>query len=160
MGDTMPTSKTRFALAFAAASALLACDWYPGSTLSWSQTVRTWDPILGGNCMLVGSYEFRTDATMPPFDLKSSIAMRTENKDDQELLPQFVDVNYYLNASFLYQVPYELKKGKGKISLEAPFTWNFAEDDVLDVELCAAGGNIPIHTMVSQSMSLKFWKQF
>jgi hypothetical protein len=156
----MRFEKTFVALLLSSLVGGLGCDWYPGSTLSWSQTVRTWEPILSGQCMLVGSYTFRTASTMPPFDLKTAIGMRTQNKDDQELLPFNADLNYRLNGNLVFQAAYELNKGKGKFAGSSLSPWNFAADDVLDVELCAGGGNIPTHTMVSQSLRMKFRTDF
>lgn len=156
----MRFERTFVALLLAALVGGLACDWYPGSTLSWSQTIRTWEPILNGQCQLVGSYTFRTASSMPRFDLRSGISMRAENRDDQELLPLNVDLNYRLNGTLLYQAGFDLNKGKGRFSGSSGSAWNFAEDDVLDVELCAGGGNIPIHTMVTQSLSLRFQRSF
>jgi len=142
------------------ATALLGCDWgAPGSSFSWSQVARSWDVVASGNCLTLGSYTFAIATTTPPFRGKVGLQMQTENRDDQEFLPRFVDLNWYLNTAVtpFYAQRFELNKGKGSLSEEQPLTWNYGAGDEVRAEICAGGGGtIPIHTQIRYALKLKF----
>jgi hypothetical protein len=151
---------TTLTTALFTATALLGCDWgAPGSSLGWSQTARTWEAIASGNCLSLGSYVFAIDTTTPPFQGKVGLQMQTEFRDDQEFLPPFVDLNWYLNSAVtpFYAQQFELRKGKGSLSEVQPIPWNYDAGDEIRAEICAGGGGtIPIHTEIRYTAKLRF----
>jgi len=150
-------------LLLAALAGLLGCDWIPGSTLSWSQSVRTWEDLASGECLNLGVYEFALGATIGPFTGKSSISMRTDNKQDQENLPPFFDINWYKNVEVapFYTEEFDLSKGKGGLRLDQPNFWTYVIGDKIRTEICAGGGGvIPTFTDISYSTTWKFSRSF
>lgn len=136
----------------------LGCDWPPGSTASWSQTVRTWVPLSSGQCLTLGSYAFAVGADWPEFDVKASLKMKTANKDDQEFLPPYFQINYRLNGTPIYQQEFDLKNGKGSSNQSHPDGWTFNVNDEISYEICQSGGYIPFGTQISASFNYKFAK--
>jgi hypothetical protein len=138
---------------------LHGCDWAQGSTLSWSQTMTIWQQVDSGNCLTLGTYTFAQDVVMPPFDDKSSLQMKTPDKNDQESLPLFFDINYRLNGDPYYQHAFELKKGKGSIRQHQSNFWQFEEDDEIEYQICTGGGGtIPFGTQIAVRFDWKFDK--
>ena len=72
------------ALATIAVTGLVACDFFPGSKYNTRQTMRTWIFMNPDDCLSVGQYTFTQDVTLPQFDLRSSIKLTPENRDDRE----------------------------------------------------------------------------
>lgn len=148
--------------AFALVTALalpLGCDWPQGSSMSFSQVVRTWSPLNSGQCLTLGTYQFQMDADFGPFDAKASVRMKTNNKDDMEFLPPFFDINYRLNGNLYYQQDFELSKGKGSFREYQPDFWSFDDEDEIEYEICAGGGGtIPTLTEISVKFDYKFAK--
>jgi hypothetical protein len=153
----MRFSKLGVVALVAALAVPLGCDWPPGSTMSFSQTARTWLTIDSGECLVVGTYQFEVDADFLPFDAKASVKMKTDDKEDMEFLPQFFDINYRLNGDLYYQQDFELSNGKGKFREFQPNFWSFEDGDELEWEVCAGGGgSIPIFTDISVKFDYKF----
>ena len=152
-------SSRPFVLALVIALVLpLGCDWPPGSSASWSQTVRTWVPLSSGQCLTLGSYTFAVGAVWPAFDVKASLKMKTDDKDDQEFLPSYFQINYRLNDTPIYQQEFDLKNGKGSSSQSHPSGWTFEADDELSYQICQDGGYIPFGTQISAKFDYKFAK--
>ena len=155
----MRFANTSFVALLAALAIPLGCDWLPGSTLSFGQSVRTWTPVNSGQCLTLGTYEFALDSQFLPFDAKASVRMKTQFKEDMEFLPRFFDINYRLDGNIYYQQAFELNKGKGSFREFQPNSWNFDAGDELVYEICAGGGGtIPTFTDISVKFDYKFEK--
>jgi hypothetical protein len=155
----MRLANSMFALLLATLAIPLGCDWIPGSSLSFRQSVRTWEPVISDECLVLGTYIFAVDAGFPPFDAKASVKMKTLNKDAMEFLPPNFDINYRLNGNLYYQQAFELKNGKGSFREFQPNFWDFDANDEIEYSICGSGGTIPTFTEISVKFDYKFDKQ-
>ncbi len=147
-------------LAIISLSGLFACDFFPGSMYRTRQTWRTWtvmDATSAPDCMLVGSYTFTQDVRVPQYDVKSSLKLTAEFRQDREFLPTQASVRYDLNGGFLSQINYELNPaGRARTRLQDQPGIFFSTGDVLDAWFCIQDGSLFIHTKVDFRKDMRF----